>query len=86
MPYQLVYTSAETRRMRPQDLADLLDEAREENERLNVTGLLLYRSGAFIQVLEGDRLVVKDLYDTIERHQGATVLRTEQIRKCEFGD
>lgn len=89
MPYQIVYTSAETRKMRPQDLTALLKEARTNNERLGVTGLLLYRKGTFIQVLEGERMNVKDLYDRIvrdERHQGVSQLKAGPVDEREFGE
>lgn len=68
----LVYVSFATRPMSEQDLRDLLEECRTNNERLNVTGMLLYRNGFFIQALEGDEEVVEKLFAEIAkdpRHQ-----------------
>ncbi len=68
----LVYVSFATRPMSEQDLRDLLEECRTNNQRLNVTGMLLYRNGFFIQALEGEEEVVEKLFSEIAkdpRHQ-----------------
>jgi hypothetical protein len=62
----------------------LLDQSREKNTRLGITGLLLYKDGAFMQVLEGEDLCVENLYSTIEkdpRHRACTLLRWEVIKE-----
>ena len=46
----------------------MLTEARERNQQLGVTGLLLYKDGDFIQLLEGDKATVKALFqDSIRK-------------------
>jgi hypothetical protein len=68
----LVYVSFATRPMSEDDLRALLEECRTNNQRLNVTGMLLYRNGFFIQALEGDEEVVEKLFSDIAkdpRHQ-----------------
>jgi hypothetical protein len=47
------------------DLIDLLHKSRTKNERLNITGLLVYHRREFMQLLEGDKADVLALYDTI---------------------
>ncbi len=59
--YQVIYVSAATRLFSKAELLDLLKSARDNNERLGVTGMLLYKDGDFIQLLEGDEAVVKPL-------------------------
>jgi hypothetical protein len=89
MPYQIVYTSVEGHEMRPPQLADLLKAVREKNERLGVTGLLLYRDGVFLQVLEGERDTVEALYEKIEhdeRHRNVLTFHAEPISEREFGE
>jgi hypothetical protein len=74
---QLIYTSAATSPFDEAELTELLEVARTNNAALDVTGLLLYHEGSFIQVLEGERAVVDQLYDKIARdprHHGAQIL------------
>lgn len=63
--YELVYISIATRKMSTADLAELLDQSREKNARLNITGLLVYHNREFMQLLEGDKSTVFSLYETI---------------------
>jgi len=87
--FQLVYRSTETRAMTEADLRALLKNAREKNDRLGVTGLLLYAQGRFLQVLEGPESAVRRLYDTIEadpRHTGTEVLLTTRVAERTFPD
>lgn len=35
---------------------------RANNEKLSVSGMLFYKDGNFMQVLEGEEAIVKDLY------------------------
>ena len=48
---QIVYASAATRPLSPQELADILLIARGKNEDDQITGMLLYRRGHFLQDL-----------------------------------
>lgn len=78
--HRLVYVSAATRPFSRPDLLDLLSRAREKNQRLGITGMLLYRDGDFLQLLEGERAAVKALFETIEkdpRHGGTIVVAEE---------
>ena len=57
------------------ELVDLLVECRSRNADRGITGLLLYRQGRVLQMLEGDELVVRNLYDRIRmdvRHEHVT--------------
>jgi hypothetical protein len=72
-----------------QDVLDLLVKARKKNESLGITGILLFHSGAFFQVLEGDREAVEDLYRIIEedpRHRDVTRLLLEPIAERDFAE
>lgn len=75
--------------MTDQELTDLLEQARADNTISQVTGMLLYRAGKFLQVLEGDEAVVEALYKKIEpdsRHYDLQVLLTGQRAKRQFPD
>lgn len=57
------------------DLLQLLRQARAKNRVLGVTGVLLFRGGTFLQLLEGERDDVETLYATIRsdvRHEDVT--------------
>ncbi|MCB1739549.1 MAG: BLUF domain-containing protein [Gammaproteobacteria bacterium] len=75
--YQLVYISAATHDFTEPELEILLAKARANNERLNITGMLLYHDGSFIQALEGEKSRVEQLYKQIaadSRHIETRVL------------
>src|ERR1700743_3059348 len=75
--HKLLYVSS-TRRDFPIDgLNAILPTARRKNAMLGVTGLLLYIDGGFLQVLEGQRDILHDLYGVIasdNRHWNANLL------------
>jgi hypothetical protein len=60
--YHLVYISQAQENMTLTTLVVLLMQARTLNERHDVTGTLVYGDGQFMQVMEGEEAVVKDLY------------------------
>lgn len=69
-------------------LRRLLDQSRENNSRRELTGMLLYRGGRFVQVLEGPEQPVRDLIATIgadPRHSNMRVLFEERITERQFG-
>lgn len=63
--YHLVYTSVAVNAFSEADLIGLLDQSRQSNKKLDITGMLLYTRGKFIQVLEGEKSVVNRLYTKI---------------------
>lgn len=85
----MVYSSAASHIFTRSHLTDLLAGAREKNNRLNITGVLLFTDGSFFQVLEGEADVVDMLFEQIwadERHSQVTVILRESISKRIFGD
>ena len=75
MIFTTAYTSDMVRPMSDTELVDLLVDSRARNADRGVTGLLLYRAGRVMQMLEGDADVVRALYDRIRgdvRHQHVT--------------
>lgn len=84
---QLIYVSSATRAMGMDDLAALLRTSRRNNGRLEITGLLLYREGAFLQVLEGHAQDVDLIYERIradDRHTDVTTLLRAPVEKRDF--
>ncbi len=85
--FQLGYASAATKPFGPDELKELLSKARTKNSSLNVTGMLLYHEGSFLQVLEGDKAVVETLYATIAedpRHANAMLLFKNEATERSF--
>jgi hypothetical protein len=71
--YSLVYVSSAVTPFSTAELMALLDQSRTKNTRLGVSGMLLYKDGNTMQVLEGDQSAVLGLYDRIARdprHRG----------------
>lgn len=65
--YYTVYASCASAPFNQQQLVDLLQQSRDNNQAKDITGILLYNRGTFIQLLEGDEQVVKDLYAKIDK-------------------
>ena len=81
MIYQLVYVSKARVALDTEALDEILSSARENNGKNDITGMLLFHEGSFIQVLEGEKDKVLALYEKISadpRHENTNVvLRTE---------
>lgn len=87
--YYLIYVSHATKAMTEGDLLELLVEARNNNLKLDITGMLLYQKGQFMQMLEGDRLAVVELYNDIikdARHHEVVTIMDGMIEKRSFPD
>lgn len=72
---QLVYHSYARAPFTEEQLVTLLEQARHHNEPRDLTGLLFYYEGQFVQLLEGCATEVEPLYAQIqqdERHQQVT--------------
>jgi hypothetical protein len=85
--YEIIYTSLASNDLPAQELAGLLDKARERNRRLGVTGIMVYRQREFMQLLEGERAVVQALYDKIlsdPRHKQVSKLWDGPIAERSF--
>lgn len=86
---QLVYVSQATKDFEDAELTRLLEGIRPNNGKLGISGMLLYDGGAFMQVLEGDREVLENLYERIEcdpRHTGLVKILQKTIAKRQFPD
>ncbi|MFT4682083.1 MAG: hypothetical protein ACI9FU_001562 [Granulosicoccus sp.] len=85
--YHLLFTSIARDDLDDVALYDLLIESAENNRQNQLTGLLAYRDGAFLETLEGDRKRVFETYDRIkddERHIDVTLLELEPIEERQF--
>ena len=86
---QVVYSSAAVAPFSETQLTELLARARTKNERLAVSGMLLYHEGSFLQVLEGDASVLESLFSNIsadKRHHRVVALLKREVDERHFGD
>jgi hypothetical protein len=86
---QLVYVSSATVPFSEADLVELLTRSRENNTKLGVTGMLLFKDGNFMQVLEGDEQDVMPLFARVSldtRHRGVLMLLKNLVSKKDFAD
>lgn len=87
MLHILSYFSTASSKFQNSDLSKIMDTAVSTNRGLGVTGLLCYRDRCFVQFLEGDESIVKNLYEKIkkdDRHTGCFVLMEDSIDKRLF--
>ncbi|CCG42971.1 BLUF domain-containing protein [Magnetospirillum molischianum] len=86
---QIIYASAASESMVASDLPLILEKARVKNERLNITGFLLYDEGSFLQVLEGPNDALEEVLGAIiadNRHKKIRLLSKKIVDGREFGD
>lgn len=79
---QMVYVSASSWTLRPQDVEEILAAARRNNPHHGVTGMLLYIDRGFLQVLEGPPDGVEQIYTRIltdKRHTEQRILTDETV-------
>lgn len=85
--HQLIYVSLAQKKMLKSDLYIILRKARKNNEHSDVTGLLIYSDEYFIQVLEGKKEVVKNLFKKISedtRHSDIQILEERETSERAF--
>jgi hypothetical protein len=85
--FHIIYMSSASVPFSPTDLQSLLEISRKNNAESGITGLLLYKDGNFLQVIEGDQAVVDKLYAKIsldKRHGHLLAFFKEEIPEREF--
>jgi hypothetical protein len=78
----VIYASRATEHFHEHEIPELLKHARLANARRELTGMLLYIGGSFLQVLEGQRDMVEAVFASIlldSRHSQITLIARETI-------
>lgn len=65
--FGLVYVSSAVVPFSKAELLSLLTKSRENNSKVGLTGLLIYKDGSFMQVLEGEETAVLATHERIAR-------------------
>ena len=87
MLLRLSYFSRSLVSRSPDEVDAFLGPARENNRASGITGLLLHVDGWFLQLLEGERAAVSQLYNSLVqdyRHCEVTLVEAGEIRERKF--
>lgn len=85
--HSITYVSAARRLLADEELLALLAKSRDANAVHGITGLLLYRGGSFMQVIEGPPAPLRQLYRNIcadPVHHHVTTLLDNPLPAREF--
>jgi len=67
MKFAICYVSTATEKLNQDALEDLMDRSLQNNLKKDFKGILLYSGGNFLQVLEGEKTPLLQLYSKIEQ-------------------
>jgi hypothetical protein len=87
--HHIVYLSWATTPFSDEQLRTLLHHARRRNTEVGITGFLLYGNNCFLQVLEGEEVAVRSLYEYIKgdaRHRDVTAYADKPIAQRAFAE
>ena len=89
MLVQCLYVSRPTGQLDSQQIELILEQSRRNNPRQGITGILCYTNELFIQVLEGGRDEVCELFNGIVRdgrHLDLRILLYQEISERRFSN
>lgn len=89
MLVHLLYASRATTAGSPRMIDSILQESQARNPALGITGVLCHAGDVFMQVLEGGRAPVNDLYNAIvrdPRHRQVMLLHYREVSERAFGN
>ena len=87
--FSLIYASSAVELFSTAELVSLLETCRRNNTAAGVTGMLLYKAGNFMQVLEGEEGAVRRLHAKIQgdpRHRGIITLTEYVVPQRQFDE
>ncbi len=87
--HELFYCSYAMKGISNEDILNILEVSRQNNSERNITGILLYwkNTNQFLQVLEGDKKSIFDLYEKINndtRHSALKLIYHGEISERGF--
>lgn len=87
--HHILYLSKVSTPLQEAELVRLLEQARANNKRRNITGILVYSDRQFMQLLEGEEADVASLYAKLSqdpRHAGLIKLADKPIGARSFAE
>jgi hypothetical protein len=85
--HRIIYLSRAADNLSIDEVKQLWIKAKSNNKKINVTGILLYIDGDFLQILEGEKEIVENLFELIKidkRHKSIIIVYNNTIEKSEF--
>ena len=85
--FRMAYVSTASKLFGPAELREMLRESNVRNKEAGITGMLLYKDGRFMQILEGPKAAVKTTFGRISkdpRHHGIIVILKESAEERHF--
>lgn len=85
--HRIIYLSRAAYNLSIDDLNLLWIKSISNNKIINITGILLYIDGDFLQILEGEKEAVQNLFELIKidnRHKSIITVFNNAIEKIEF--
>ena len=85
--YTLTYESIEAYELSSDEMELLLEKSQKNNREIGISGCLIYYRGRFVQILEGERNQVLELYDKIKvdpRHTEVHMFSDDTIAERTF--
>ena len=89
MIVRCLYASRAVAPLKPAVIEGILEQSRTQNPPRGITGILCYSGDVFIQVLEGGRDEVCELFNAIvrdPRHTHVRLLAYDEIRERKFSN
>ncbi len=71
------------------EIVEILRTSRKRNQLANITGLLAYKEGSFLQILEGPQAALTETLERIsqdQRHSGMITLAKREIKERIFSE
>jgi hypothetical protein len=74
---QIIYVSVRNANCSDEEIQKILESSNRNNGKLDITSVLLYSRNKFLQVLEGEKDLILELYNKIkldERHKNVIMI------------
>ena len=87
--HELIYTSVATQDFTTEELIVMLKSFRKQNKETEISGILVYYDREFIQLLEGEKETIHNLYNKIrqdKRHTNVNIFHEAPITQRSFSD
>ena len=87
--YFIIYSSKANHDISEEELHDILEKSKKNNESNGITGMLILYKDTFIQMLEGEEDIVEETFERIsndQRHDTVLTLFSGESDKRHFPD
>ncbi len=73
--FELIYCSTAKSGLTQTDVSNILDTSRKFNSENDITGCLLFHNNEFVQLLEGNKKIIQDLFSSIKKDKRHSTIR-----------